>query len=248
MEGGKEFLKAFWAIFKGVLALAVDGLAKLFDMIADRLANPPRVPTALGKAFSSLAKSAGKLLGQLWIKLKPPLIRMFKNLFEAAKPLLIKAGVAWFKMMLVKMAIAGVASALKGAVVGKIGAMISGMMGGAFGKAGKTMQKMSSPAGKIGKGMKKGMGPMTGGISGFLKSLGSISVMDMVKAAFKLGVMSTVFFPALMMLAVYLKVIAKIIGLQDAMTAAVAMAAIAIAIGAMKFAIEAGSKLSLIHI
>ena len=69
--------------------------------------------------------------------------------------------------------------------------------------------------------------------------------MDMVKAAFKLGVMSTVFFPALMMLAVYLKVIAKIIGLQDAMTAAVAMAAIAIAIGAMKFAIEAGSKIKL---
>ena len=203
------------------------------------------MPTALGKAFSKLAKSAGKLLSALWVKLKPPLMRMFKNLFVAAKPLLVKMGVAWFKMMLIKMAIAGIASAVKGAVVAKIGGMISGMMGGAFGKAGKTMEKMSGPGGKIGKGMKKGMGPMTGGVSGFLKSIGSIKITDMIKAAFKLGVMSTVFFPALLMLAVYLKVIAKVIGLQDALAAAAAMLAIAVAIGAMKFAIDAGSKISL---
>ncbi len=245
MEGGKEFLKAFWAIFKGVLALAVDGLAKLFDLIADKIANPPKMPTALGKAFSKLAKSAGKLLGALWVKLKPPLMRMFKNLFEAAKPLLIKMGKMWFKMMLIKMAIAGVASAIKGAVVAKIGSMIAGMMGGGFAKAGNALQAASGPGGKIGKSMKKGMGPMTGGIQGFLEMIGNIKISSMIKAAFKLMIMSTVLFPALIMMAAYIKVIAKIMGLQDALAGAAALLAIAVAVGAMKFAVDAGSKISL---
>jgi NACalpha-BTF3-like transcription factor len=235
MEGGKEFLTAFWHIFKGVLALAVEGLAKLFTLIADKLANPPKVPTALGKAFRSLGKAAGKLLGELWKVLKPPLIRAFKALFEAAKPVIKKMGIVWLKMMLTKMLIMGVASALKGAVVGKIGMMLTGMFSKVF-KA----NPIPSPDDAL-----PPPRPGPSRISTFLEKLGAIKIMDIAKASLKLTLLGTLFFPALVVLAIVMRVVVGIIGPNDAIAAAAAMIAIGVAIVSMKFAIDAGSQISL---
>ena len=222
MSGGKMFLKALGGIFKGLLTMAVEGLAKIFDKIANALANPPKVPTAMGKAFKKLGKAAGKLLGELWKILKPPLIRMLTKMWEAAKPAVMKAAGVILKGMLIKIVLTAGASALKGAVVGKLGGMLKGMFSKSFGQASGALEKAAGPAGQIGKGLKKGMGPMSEKLGAFLKTMADIGIGDMIKAAFKFTVMATVFFPALVILAVAMKVIGSMFSMKEAITAGIA--------------------------
>ena len=78
-KGAGTFLKALGAIFKGLLTMALKGLTKLFNGLADAIRNPPEVKSAFGQALVEFGKS----IVEIFKALGPPLWEAMKNLFSA---------------------------------------------------------------------------------------------------------------------------------------------------------------------
>lgn len=120
VEGGKAFLKALGGIAMAVGPMLLEALAKGIGAVADFLADPPEIPGAVSEMGIKLWEALVRLFDVLVDRLGPPVIRMFKNLWERVSPYVEQAAAWALKAALTKALLTSVAGALGGAVVGAL--------------------------------------------------------------------------------------------------------------------------------
>ena len=120
VEGGKAFLKALGGIAMAVGPMLLEALAKGIGAVADFLADPPEIPGAVSEMGMKLWEALVRLFGVLADRLGPPVIRMFKSLWERVSPYVEQAASWALKAALTKAFLTAVAGALGGAVVGAL--------------------------------------------------------------------------------------------------------------------------------
>jgi len=131
MSGAKAFGTAIFEIFKALLPIAADGFVSIVETLTEILRSPPKFDSAVGEMLSKLADSISDLLVALWTRIQPSLKELFKVLFEKTSPFLIEAGKGLLEIVIGRMIIQGVASAITGAVTGFITKQIGALFGGA---------------------------------------------------------------------------------------------------------------------
>lgn len=120
MEGGKAFLKAMGGIVMAVGPILLEALAKGVGAVADFLADPPEIPGAVSEMGMKLWEALVRLFDVLADRLGPPVIRMFKSLWERVSPYVEQAASWALKAAITKALLTAVAGALGGAVVGTL--------------------------------------------------------------------------------------------------------------------------------
>ena len=120
MEGGKAFLQALGGIAMAVGPMLLDALSSGISAVADFLADPPEIPGAVSEMGMKLWEALSRLFGVLADRLGPPIIKMFKGLWERVAPYVAEVASVVFKAALAKAFLTAVAGALGGAVVGAL--------------------------------------------------------------------------------------------------------------------------------
>jgi len=138
MDGAKEFLKTLYAIFQTIFPMVLDALAKAAEMITSFLSNPPDMKSPITKSFNRLIDALVPMFVMIGEKLGPPFVKMFKVMWETAKPYVVKwallmVGVGFAKIML-----------------NVLGGAFMGALGGAMAKLGTVaMEKFLIRLGKL---------------------------------------------------------------------------------------------------
>jgi hypothetical protein len=236
MEGGKTFLKTLGAIFKAVFPIVVSGLVTAINKITEILKNPPGVPGALTQLFKDLGNAMMDLLSTLWTRLAPALGDMFKTLFEKVGPYLAMGGTAILAVSFGKVILNAVVKGLAGGLVAVVAKKIADFFGAAFGQA-------NQGAGDVGRGVGEGFAASLKGffqgLGDVLKEIGKITAPDIGKAALSLFLLTAMLIPPLVLLAGGIAIIAMLFSPASAITAALAMVALAVAAVAIKVLMEA---------
>jgi hypothetical protein len=120
IEGGKAFLQALGGIAMAVGPMLLEALSNGINAVADFLADPPEIPGAVKEMGIKLWESLVRLFDVLVDRLGPPIIRMFKNLWERVSPYIEQAAAWALKAALTKALLTSIAGALGGAVVGAL--------------------------------------------------------------------------------------------------------------------------------
>ena len=120
MEGGKTFLKALGDIAMAVGPMLLEALSSGINAVADFLADPPEIPGAVSEMGTKLWEALSRLFDVLADRLGPPLIRMFKNLWERVSPYLFEFAEYAFYASISKAILSAVLSGFGGAVVGAL--------------------------------------------------------------------------------------------------------------------------------
>lgn len=129
LEGGKAFLKALGGIAMAVGPMLLEALSSGISAVADFLADPPEIPGAISEMGMKLWESLVRLFDVLVDRLGPPVIKMFKSLWERVSPYVEQAAAWALKAALTKAVLTSVAGALGGAVVGVLVAGVKRLFG-----------------------------------------------------------------------------------------------------------------------
>jgi len=238
LEGGKTFITTLGKIFNALLPIAVDGLVMIFEKVSEFIKNPPQLETNFGELFGKLAVAAGTMLSTLWQKISPSMIKMFKSLFEKSLPVIKTVGAVLLSAVIGKMILTAVTGALIGAAVGGVGKMIGGFFTKAF--SGTDATRAASDSGRaLGSSMAGGLTGFVEGLGDFFKAFAKIGVKDVLTAAAKLVLIGITFLPAMFVFAVGVALVSSMFTMETAVTAVLAMTALAIAAAGMSMAINA---------